>query len=318
MWTADGRGLPMPVMGLRSSGATVQAKKNLDEGFATGRGSKWAVIPVVVLSPLLAAFSGWAQAAPYPKDLIGGWSATLQIGGQGMPIEFELHDQGGILGGALLCGDERIPFSSIQLTDGEITLRLSQFGGWLRAKIERVQPPDSTEMLLTLSGDYTLPDGKGGKLRFWITAVHNAPVIQGEDPNDPEEAAKIWGVWQYDLADSSGNAIESGTLELTPKKDKRGLAWAKLTSAQRAGVILRGVGIKDPQWPTDEEIEAWEKSGKKPTKADLRTVEGVYFHRFDGQQALSFSADLQEDGSLLGLFQVNGAQLAFHATRRPR
>jgi hypothetical protein len=262
---------------------------------------------------LLLSAAAWAQAAPYPKDLVGNWSGTLRLGEETAPIEFELRDQGGRLAGALRCGDERIPFSSIDLAGNELTLHLAQFGGRLHAKIERLgQPP-----FPSLRGDYSVPDGKGGTRRFWIEAVHNAPVIQKEYPDDPEDATELWGRWQYELADPAGKALESGTLELTRAKGKREQAWATLTSPQHAGAILRGVGSKFPQPPTDEQLEAWEKSGKKPTKADFRTVEGIAFHRFDGRQALALSADLQPDGSLKGLFWENGEQFAFHATRRP-
>ncbi len=261
---------------------------------------------------LLVGAAAWAQAAPYPRDLVGDWSGTLRIGEETMTIEFELRDQGGRLGGALHCGDERIPFSSIEFAGDEITLRLAQFGGWLHANIKRF-PNDP---LSTLRGDYTVPDGKGGTHRFWIEAFHNAPVIQKEYPDDPEDATEIWGLWQYELADPTGNSVESGTLEFTATTGKRKLAWAKLASPQRVGVILRGVGIKFPQTLTDEQMEAWAKSSKKPRKADIRTVETVFFHRFDGQQALALSADLQADGSLHGRFWVNGEQLAFLATRR--
>ncbi len=260
---------------------------------------------------LLVGAAAWAQAAPYPRDLAGDWSGMLRIGEETMPIEFELRDQGGRLVGALRCGDERIPFSSIELAGDEITLQLAQFGGRLRANIERY----SEVQFPTLRGDYTVPDGKGGTYRFWIEAVHNAPVIQKEYPDDPEDATEIWGLWQYELSDPTGKTVESGTLELTPAKGKREQVWAKLASPQRVGVILRGVGSKFPQTLTDEQMEAWAKSGKKPTKADIRTVEGVAFHRFDGQQALALIADLQGDGSLRGRFWVNGEQLAFRATR---
>jgi hypothetical protein len=283
-------------------------------GVSKRRWLKWTLISIGVFLSLGVATLAWAQAAPYPKDLVGDWSGTLRIGEEDMTIEFDLRDQSGRLGGALHCGDERIPFSSIELAGGEITLRLAQFGGRLHAKIERF-PNDP---LPTLRGDYTVPDGKGGTLRFWIEAFHNAPVIQKEYPDDPEDATEIWGLWQYELADPTGKAVESGTLEFTPAKGKRELAWAKLTAAQRDGVLLRGVGSKFPQMPTDEEIEAWAKSGKQPTKADVRTVEGVLFHRFDGQQALLLSADLQADGSLRGSFWANSEQLAFRATRRPQ
>jgi hypothetical protein len=263
---------------------------------------------------LLLSAAAWAQAALYPKDLVGDWSGMLSLGDETAPIEFELRDQGGRLGGALRCGDERIPFSSIGLAGDEITLHLAQFGGRLHAKIERLGEPPFP----TLRGDYTVPDGKGGTHRFWIEAVHNAPVIQKEYPDDPEDATEIWGRWQYELTDPTGKAVESGTLELTLGKGKRELAWAKLTSPQHPGVVLRGIGSKFPQLPTDAELEAWQKSGKQPTKADFRTVEGVAFHRFDGQQALAFTADLQAGGSLKGRFWTNGEQLTFRATRRPR
>jgi hypothetical protein len=260
---------------------------------------------------LLLAAAAWAQVAQYPKDLIGDWSGTLLIGDETMTIEFDLHDQGGRLGGTLHNGDERILFSSIELAGDEITLRLARVGGQLRAKIERL-PNDP---LPTLRGDYTVPDGNGGIHRFWIEAFHNAPVIQKEYPDDPEEATEIWGLWQYELADPAGKSVEGGSLELTRATGERELDWAKLTSPQRVGVILRGVGSKFPQTPTDEEIEAWVKSGKEPTKADIRTVEGIFFDRFDGQQALVLNADLQADGSLRGRLWANGKQLVFLATR---
>jgi hypothetical protein len=267
-------------------------------------------IQISAILLLLAAAAG-AQVAPYPKDLIGDWSGTLSIGDETMTIEFDLRDQGGRLGGALHSGDERILFSSIELAGDEITLRLAPVSGQLRARIDRL-PNDP---LPTLRGDYTIPDGHGGTQRFWIEAFHNAPVMQTEYPDDPEEATEIWGLWQYELADPAGKSVEGGSLELTRAAGERELDWAKLTSPQRVGVILRGVGSKFPQMPTDEEIEAWVRSGKEPTKADIRTVEGIVFHSFNGQEALALSADLQADGSLRGRFWTNGKQFVFRATR---
>lgn len=270
---------------------------------------------------LLLAGAAWAQRTPthpsvtYPKDLPGKWSGVLRIGEEDMPFEFELYERDGQPAGALVCGDERIPFSSVELAADEVTFRLAQFGGRLHAKIERIQSPDSTETFPTMRGDYTLPDGKGGKKHFWIEAVHMAPVVQ-KDPDDPEDATELWGTWRYQLT-ADGQSVEEGTLELTHGKAPREEAWARMTptKAQRGRVVLRGVGSKFPQMPTEEQLEAWVKSGKKPTKAELKTVEGILFTRFDGQQALLLTADLQSDGTLSGSFWANGAKLSFRATR---
>lgn len=55
----------------------------------------------VFVMVLLLAAAAWAQAVPYPSDLVGDWSGTLRIGEETAPLEFELRDQGGKLGGAL-------------------------------------------------------------------------------------------------------------------------------------------------------------------------------------------------------------------------
>jgi hypothetical protein len=245
------------------------------------------------------------------------------LGEEAISLQFELHDQSGRLAGALICGEERIPFASVELTGDEVTFYIAQSGGRLHGKIERVTMPDTRETFPAMRGDYTLQDGHGGTRRFWIEAVHMAQVVQKDYPDDPEDATELWGTWHYRLIGPGGKVMEAGRLELTRGKKPREEDFATMSreippSPSGGSTLLRGVGSKFPQTPSDAELERWMKSGKQPTKADIRTVEGLLFSRFDGQQALSLSADLQKDGTLQGRYFQNGDQLKFQATRAKR
>lgn len=275
-----------------------------------------AAMKRVALCLLLLAAACSAQSPAYPKDLPGEWSGALTLGDQGQSLQFELHDQGGKLAGAFVAGEERFPFAAVELTGDVVTFRLAN-GGRLHARIERMHATAGAEVFPTMRGDYTVPDGKGGTRRFWIMAVHMAAVLE-HDPDEPEEATELWGAWRYQLTDAAGKAAEQGTLELRRASQPRDEDWATLAAPERGSALLRGVGSKFPQMPTDAQMEAWERQGKKPTKADIKTVEGILFSRFDGTQALLLSADLQPDGSLSGRFFANGEQFSFRATRPPR
>jgi hypothetical protein len=269
----------------------------------------------ICLLGLAAACS--AQSAGYPKDLPGEWSGTLTLGEQAQSLQFELHDQGGKLAGAFVAGEERFPFAGVDLTGDEVTFRLAN-GGRLHARIERVRAA-AGDSFPALRGDYTVPDGQGGTRRFWIEAVHMAAVVT-HDPDEPEAATGVWGAWRYQLtgSDGSGKVVEQGTLTLTKAKGEREQDFAELAPDKRTKTVLRGVGSKFPQMPSDAQMEAWERMGKKPTKADIKTVEGIIFSRFDGTQALMLAADLEPDGSLAGRWFANGEQFSFRATRAPR
>jgi hypothetical protein len=202
----------------------------------------------------------------------------------------------------------------VELAGDKLTLRTDQFGGRFSGRIERVQMGNSTETFPSMRGDYTLPDSKGSEVRFWIEAMHMAPVVKKDYPDEPGDATGVWGTWQYQLTDD-GKVVETGTVELTNGKAPREGAWARMTPTEHGhGVLLRSVGSKLPQPPTDKQLEELEKSGKAPTQADFKTVEGFFFSRFDGLKAISLSADLQSDGTLLGSFWKNGEKLSFAAS----
>lgn len=273
---------------------------------------------ILVFLVLFVACAG-AQTTYTPAELAGDWSGTLRFGEASYTFDFELRDAGGKLTGALVTGDdERIPFSSVALNGDDLTIQLAQFGGMLHAKLARVAlAPPRSGTFPTLRGDYQVPDGKGGRQRFWADAVKNAPKAEQAHayPDEPEEATEVWGPWQYRATDAAGKQVEAGTMELARGRSERDPAFARLRSPQRPAVVLRGVGSKSPQMPSDAQLEAWAKAGKEPTKADLKTVEGISFDRFDGQQALAVHADMQPDGSLQGEFFVNGEKFSFRATR---
>ena len=273
---------------------------------------KRARITSGLLSFLFLAWSSCLGQSAYPKALPGPWSGFLRVGENSVPIEFVITGDGNKLGGALLNGGERIPFSNARYEGGVLTLELAQVEARLRAKYEVIG-----EDMPTLRGEYTMTGGKGP--RFFVQAVHllirnGVPVVK-QVPNEDADAETIWGAWHYRLSNSFGEAVENGTLDLARGGGPRAEATAKLASSERGNVALRGIGINAPQMPTESQLEAWVKSGKEPAKADLRTVETIAFHGFDGRQAIALLAELQSDGALAGTLWVNSEQYKFWARR---
>lgn len=260
---------------------------------------------------LLVGFAG-AQTTFPPADLAGSWSGMATFGNDSLQLHFELHPTAGGWAGSFVCGDEHIPFSSVTVSGDVVDFRLGN-GGTLHAKLGRVQGTATKEVFPTLRGEYSVPQA-GGALRFWIQAGRDATTLS-PGTNEPEDATAVWGDWDYQLIDASGKVAERGTLALAKAKAPRGEDSARLDSPQRHRAELRGVGSKVPQEPTDAQLEEWAKTGHQPTKAELKTVEGIMFSRFDGTQALQLTADLQPDSSLAGNFFANGEHFSFRATR---
>src|SRR4051794_2809543 len=81
----------------------------------------------LAVSLLLLSGFACAQNSTVAQELLGTWGASLNNGDEGVFFRIEIEEHNGNLQAAVLNGNERMPFSSAKVENGELTLRFEQY-----------------------------------------------------------------------------------------------------------------------------------------------------------------------------------------------
>nr|HRC86231.1 TlpA disulfide reductase family protein [Thermoanaerobaculia bacterium] len=218
------------------------------------------LVPWLLSSLALVACSSPPASTP---SLVGIWRAVLTSPGGELPFGLEIQEQNGKLQGAALNGEERAPFSRVELQGRQAVLAFD----WYDSRIEASLSPDGQE----LQGAWTktIP---GGVARMPFAARRGAQGRFGPAPGSAAEAppaGEITGSWAAEFKDDS--STDPAQAELV-RKDGRVL-----------GTFLTPTG--DYRY-----LEGSYQNGL------------LRLSTFDGAHAFLFQAKLQADGSLVGDF----------------
>ncbi len=211
-----------------------------------------------------------------PTDLIGDWRAVLASPGGELPFTLTVEDEGGWLRAVAQNGDERAPFSHVELDGKKVVFRLDFYD----ADIEATMVAEGR-----LEGRWrkTAPEGESS-LPFTATKGSAARFVEAVEPAPGGSAVpEIDGVWAVEFRDEDGTEPARGELQqngeevtgtfLTPTGDYRFLE----------GTYEQGV---------------------------------LRLSTFDGAHAFLFHAQAQTDGTLVGDFWSRDSYHAEWTARR--
>lgn len=220
-----------------------------------------SLLPWLAILTLAALSSGCSRDVE-TADLVGDWRAVLASPGGELPFTLTIENDGGWLRAVAQNGDERAPFSAVELDGRKVVLRMDFYDSEIEAEMTGDGRLEGRWRKTASEGDSTLPfiAEKGQHERF----------------GSPESAAPgaatlpdISGHWAVDFTDEDGTEAARGELVQN--------------GSLVTGTFLTAVG--------DYRFLAGSYE-----QGILR------LSTFDGAHAFLFSAQAQEDGSLKGDF----------------
>ena len=211
-----------------------------------------------------------------PANLTGDWRAVLASPGGELPFTLTVEDDGGWLRAVAQNGDERAPFSHVELEGNRVVFRLDFYDAEIEATMVAEGRLEGRWRKTASEGDSTLAftATKGLASRF-TEAVEPAPGAS--------TVQEIDGAWAVEFSDEDGTELARGELQqngdrvtgtfLTPTGDYRFLE----------GSYEQGV---------------------------------LRLSTFDGAHAFLFRAQAQADGTLVGDFWSRDSYHAKWTARR--
>lgn len=179
---------------------------------------------VFALVGSMALMTSGCASKVEPADLIGDWRAVLASPGGQLPFTLTVEDQGGWLRAVAQNGDERAPFSHVELQGNKVLLRLDFYDAEIEAEMVAEGRLEGRWRKTASEGDSTLGFSatKGTAPRF-TEATEPAPGASA--------IPEVSGVWAVEFRDEDGTEPARGELQqdgsrvrgtfLTPTGDYR-------------------------------------------------------------------------------------------------
>ncbi|HSR68931.1 MAG TPA: TlpA disulfide reductase family protein [Acidobacteriota bacterium] len=218
-----------------------------------------------------------------PRLATGTWRAVLQSPGGPLPFSLVVEGRPGDYSAYALNGPEKVPFSSLQVRDDQVRLRIDGYDSEITAGMSGQGRHLVGEWRKRAAGGYSrlgFEAVHGDERRFLPVQQENAPDRAA--PAD-DQLSQVLGDWKAVFSDEDGESPARGEF----RREEGGLV----------GTFLTPVG-------------------------DYRFLAGDYrdgllrLSCFDGGHAFLFRARLQEDGSLQGDFWSRDSYHATWSARR--
>jgi len=139
-------------------------------------------------------------ATSSPADMLAGsWRAVLMSPGGELPFTLEIAEDGGELEAVAVSGDEREPFSHVEVAGEAITLHFDWYDSRIDARFDGKD---------TLTGRWqkTIPDGLS-TLDFTATRGSEGRFLPAVQAARNTSVASIGGVWRAEFSDEDGSEV---------------------------------------------------------------------------------------------------------------